>query len=61
MWAARDKDNSIRIYNLKPWKFEELGFWACQIKTDYCFKLPENKFPEVKWEDEEPSELILKR
>lgn len=58
MWIARDKDGSLWIYEKKP-----LG------KTTVCWvivpnsineKLEEDWFPEVKWEDEEPRELILK-
>lgn len=59
MWIARDKDDSLWLYDTKPtkgryaWVISESGS-ACEI-DDYL-----DGFGEVKWEDEEPRELILK-
>lgn len=63
MWIARDKDGSLFIYRTKPRKYKEDGQWG-----DKCIQVAYNEviedydlFSEVKWEDEEPTELILKR
>lgn len=59
MWIARDKDDSLWLYDTKPtkgiyaWEIPESGN-ACEI-GDYL-----DGFGEVKWSDEEPRELILK-
>lgn len=64
MWIARDSDKTLWIYLIKPEKDKKFGGWVipdtCYVK-DYSFLIPEDDlFPEVKWEDEEPRELILK-
>ena len=55
MWIARDKDGELFCYAVKPCKRQRL--WMGD--NDYI-QLPDNWFPEVKWEDEEPRELTLK-
>lgn len=57
MWIARDKDNSIHIWSAKPHK--EKDEWIASL-LNYCGSLYYKSFPEVKWSDEEPKELILK-
>ena len=58
-WIARDEYNSLYIY---------IG--ECPYKTDcdweviyrdgaYIQELDSNSFPQVKWEDEEPTEVEL--
>lgn len=61
MWIARDKDGLLCIYRHKPSKGKEVWRESSQDKglDDICI-IPEDYFPEVKWEDEEPRELILK-
>ena len=56
MWIARDKDGSLWIHIQKPTKKTTNGFW---FSYDYT-QVASNLFLEVKWEDEEPRELILK-
>lgn len=56
MWIARDADESLWLYEKKPLK--QLEHWAC-VSGD-CQTLGLNLFPEVKWSDEEPRELVLK-
>ena len=56
MWIARDKDEELYLFSEKPSKREE--FWLMSRGT--VIQLPSELFPEVKWEDEEPRELILK-
>jgi len=58
-WIARDEDNSLRIY---------IG--ECPYKTDCDWnviyrdgvniqELDSNSYPQVKWEDEEPTKVEL--
>lgn len=56
MWLARDKDGHLWLYEKKPIK--QPVYWVC-VSGD-CQTLDLNLFPEVKWEDEEPRELVLK-
>lgn len=58
MWIARDKDEELYLFSERPSKREE--FWLMSSATTIVIQLPSELFPEVKWEDEEPKELILK-
>ena len=62
MWIARDSDNTLWAFKNKPKK--EGYCWQVE-RGDYNYHCLANGnsnwlFPEVKWEDEEPRELILK-
>ena len=63
MWLARDADETLWGYPIKPEKDKELNRWVvpdnCSMQ-DAGFRIPLNLFPEVLWSDEEPRELILK-
>lgn len=59
MWIARDKNGSLWLYNEKPIKFRD-GTWKGQTEFVRTSKMSEDLFPEVKWEDKEPRELVLK-
>lgn len=56
MWIARDKGGSLYIYENKPKK--DLYGWV--VKCGWLSNVPSYEFPEVKWSDEEPRELISK-
>ena len=58
MWIARDKYGSLFIFDKKPKKLE--NSWWVMDGTFHCSEIDGNMFSEVKWEDEEPRELILK-
>lgn len=58
MWLARDKDGELYLFSEKPSKREE--FWLMSRGTITVIQLPSELFPEVKWEDEEPKEIVLK-
>ena len=58
MYVARDKDGELYLFSEKPSKREE--FWLMSSATTKVIQLPSELFPEVKWEDEEPRELILR-
>ena len=55
MWITRDKDGSLWLSTKKPIK--ESIQW---IGGSHIFRIQSDAFPVVKWEDEEPRELILK-
>lgn len=60
MWVARDKDNRLFLYTMnKPFKGRD-GEWHIEGFYNTAFELDSRLFPEIKWEDEEPRELILK-
>ena len=60
MYIARDKDGVLCVFFKKPVKSD---IWErCQSCSDYphdYFKLDSSLFPEVKWEDEEPTKVEL--
>ena len=58
MWIARDKNGLAFIYVNKPRKAENKGYWDGH---DFYINIPDECFPEVKWEDPEPTEIILKK
>lgn len=58
MWIARGKDRKLYLFSEKPSKRGE--FWLISRRITTVIQLPSELFPEVKWEDEEPRELILK-
>lgn len=55
-WVARDKDGMLYLYLVKPRKSQSK--WLPNIRSDY-FGIDRECFPEVKWEDEEPTELTF--
>lgn len=62
MWIARDKDGTICIFKKKPIKYTEEGQWGDKDDNVIYAEVDdvENIFYEVKWEDNEPRELILR-
>lgn len=60
MWIARDKNGALSLFFTKPCKIEYWEIWFCVDEPDYYVELPCKLFPETKWEDEEPTEVILK-
>ena len=58
MWIARDKNGELYLFSKKPSKREES--WLMSRGTITVLQLPSELFPEVKWSDEEPRELVLK-
>lgn len=59
MWIARDKDNSLWLFEEEPYKSDYV--WISSLGIGAQFRINEKLFPAVKWEDEEPKELILKK
>ena len=57
MYVARDENDCLYLYTNKPKKSSD-GYWYSE-KGD-VMDISEFAFPEVKWSDKEPRELVLK-
>lgn len=55
-WVARDKSGLLIISTQKPIKENKLGIWVGFAEH---MRINPQLFPEVKWEDEEPTEVEL--
>lgn len=55
-YIARDEDGSLWLYDIKPKKEKDLGWW--DISTRFI-KLDSNSYLEVKWTDEEATEVEI--
>ena len=55
-WVARDEDGMLYLYLAKPRKNQSK--WLPNILFEFI-ELSREYFPEVKWEDEEPTELTF--
>ena len=55
-WVARDKNGMLYLYLAPPRKNQSK--WLPNIRSDY-FEIGRKCFPEVKWEDEEPTEVSI--
>ena len=56
-WVARDENGMLYLYLAKPKKYKSK--WYPNIRSDY-FEIDRKLFHEVKWEDEEPTEVTIK-
>lgn len=58
-WVARDDNGHLYLYLAKPRKSQ--WTWMPNIRFDYIeiIELSRELFPEVKWEDEEPTEVSI--
>lgn len=60
LWIAREKDNTLWLYNTKPIKKESLGVFMCTISENgYWSALDDKLFPGVTFENS-PQEVELK-
>lgn len=57
MWIARDESGKLFMYSTKPFKRE--CTWGFKGKNTIVVVLSDSLFPEVKWEDKEPRELVF--
>lgn len=55
MYAARDENGKLWLYEEKPEKI----LYSWKVKCGWILSLPSFALPEVKWEDEEPRELLF--
>lgn len=60
MWVARDKNGELRVWTIRPCKDEDAGEWTLFIPNQCSAVINGLYYPEVKWEDDEPRELVLK-
>ena len=57
-WVARDEDGIIALFTNKPVKKQH--WWIHpRFGLGNVNKIPEKSFPQVKWEDKEPTEVEL--
>lgn len=56
VWLARDKDGELYVYPNIPLKDEYIWTQAPDINS---MLLESDKFPSVKWEDDEPTEAYI--
>lgn len=60
MYVARDKDGTLCAFYSKPVKSYMLKSWqSVSIYFRDYFELDSSLFPEVSWEDDEPTEVEL--
>ena len=57
MWIARDKNGCLYLYEAKPQKFNYRDIW--DNDGNGAHHIDDALFPEVKWEDEEPTEVDI--
>lgn len=62
MWVARDKDNRLFLYAIKPIKHGNDEQYYIPMPHDYLImEIDKNLFPTLKWEDEPIEVEIMKR
>lgn len=59
MYIARDKDGDLLLFTERPVKANDGEFWQPTKHRFDWIRLDPSLFPEVKWEDEEPTEVEL--
>ena len=57
MWLARDQDGRLYLYKDKPYKEGQIQWYANELSSTCYIHLEDEWFPEVKWEDEEPTKV----
>lgn len=57
IWIARDKDGKLYLYSNKP--FKEPQEWRSRPANGTIYLDP-GLFPSVKWEDSEPTRVIVR-
>lgn len=57
-YVARDSDGHIWLYSSKPHKTMDVA-WSIAPYKDCLLQLNSELLPEVKWSDEEPTEVEL--
>ena len=58
MYVARDRDGDLYLYKKQPVKYSESWQLSSDNPHDF-YKIDSSLLPEVKWEDEEPTEVEL--
>lgn len=60
MWIARDKNDCLFLYKSKPIKNLELNSFQWETAYLDALILDPDLFPSVKWEDNEPTKVIIR-
>lgn len=60
-WIARDKSGILFVYTRKPVKGKSCEAWYPEAGELHCVRIEmdSKSFPQVKWEDEEPTKVEL--
>lgn len=62
LWIARNKNGDLNLFDEMPQR--AFCWWlvdyADRLRANDPIKLDKHLFPEVKWEDDEPTEVELK-
>ena len=58
MYIARDKNGDLYLFQTRPTKRDKRNIWLEEC-INTMIKLDSSLFPEVRWEDEEPTEVEL--
>lgn len=59
-WIARDESEKLFMYTRKPAKSKSCEMWYLDTKkSGTVMEMDMRKFPQVKWEDEEPTKVEL--
>lgn len=59
IWMARDENGKLAVYDSKPDKYEKMKVWMPHGRYDNYIHVSPDLFPSVKWEDVEPTEVVL--
>lgn len=61
MWVARDEDGGLYLFTRKPYKSDVVGAWVAKSfdHKKVCQKIDNKLLPEVRWEDEDPTEVKI--
>lgn len=57
-FLARDSDRRLFLYSPNP-PIKKITQWISLDGRSSIFKIDDDLFPEVKWEDEEPTEINI--
>lgn len=57
LYLARDSSGDLYLYTDEVIKKEDC--WVCSYPDDDMIEIDNKLFPDVKWEDEEPTEVKL--
>ena len=56
-WIARDKNYTLWLYLSQPVKVQNQ--WVCSIPSTSPILVNKSDYPNIKWEDEEPTEVEI--
>lgn len=60
MWVARDKNDKLYVYRNKPIKSVDEWKLSYENGKIHTLSISNELFPSVKWEDKEPTRVVLR-